>query len=177
MVRRLSRSELRSWVTLVTGITSLINALDRHLRDEYGISHDDYRILAGLSRADGNPKRMSDLARVVGYSPSRLSHAIARFESEGWVARAGAARDGRVVEVVLTESGSKWVGEVSDGHLAHVRALLFETLGAHEARQLADLMRRVGQAALRRQSPPRDLTEDGAGGKATQGRGGVGVQT
>lgn len=147
MANGLSRSELRIWVTLIGGMKSFLGALDRQLRDDFGISHDDYRILAWLSRAGGNGARMSELARTMGFSPSRLSHAISRFESEGWVRRTTTRRDRRVVEVGLTERGARWVEDVSGGHLATVKTLLFDTLGIEGARHLADLMRDVGQAA------------------------------
>ncbi|MGD2102621.1 MAG: MarR family transcriptional regulator [Acidimicrobiia bacterium] len=147
MTNRLSRSELRIWVTLISGMKSFLGALDRQLRDDFGISHDDYRILAWLSRAGENGAGMSELARTMGFSPSRLTHAIQRFESEGWVIRMTTRRDRRVVEVGLTERGAQWVDEVSAGHLATVKTLLFDTIGIDGARHMADLMREVGQVA------------------------------
>lgn len=147
MPRHLNRSELRSWVALIGGVRSLLAALDRQLRDEFGISHDDYQILARLGRSGARPIRMSDLARDVRYSPSRLTHAIDRLESEGWVERAPGEDDARVIEVSLTASGSDWVRGVSDDHLALVETLVFDTLGRERARELGELMREVGQAA------------------------------
>lgn len=147
MASPLSRSELRTWVTLIGGIASFLGALDRQLRGDYGISHDDYRVLATLSRAAGKRARMSEMATTLTFSPSRLTHAIRRFESAGWVKRTTTSGDRRGVDVELTEDGLRWVNEVSAGHLSTVQVLLFETLGSEGARELAESMRTVGQAA------------------------------
>ena len=143
----LNRAELRSWVALIGGIRSLLRSLDRQLRDDHGVSHDDYQILAHLSRVGPDGVRMSDLAGGIAYSPSRLTHAIGRLETLGWVVRRPSEADRRVVEVALTRHGSERVARISEGHLAHVRALVFDELGADRARELGDLMREVGRAA------------------------------
>jgi DNA-binding MarR family transcriptional regulator len=145
----LTRAELRTWVTLTHGMRSLLIALDRQLRADHGISHDDYQILAHLARSPDGLRRMGDLAKDVGQSPSHISHAVARLEREGWVERVPGSGDRRVVEARLTDRGARWVEEVSVGHLALVRTLLFDTLGPQRARELAELMREVGDAARR----------------------------
>lgn len=147
MVERLTRGELRSWYRLIRGIRALLQALDRQLRDQAGISHDDYEILGRLHRAQDRTMRMSTLAREVGFSPSRLSHAVARMEDSGWVARAVGATDRRVVEVHLTAAGVDMVEEVSVGHLGLVKRLVFDTLGLDEARRVSESMDRIHRIA------------------------------
>lgn len=149
MPGELTRAELRIWVTLMGGMRSLLAALDRELRTDYGISHDDYQILATLSRVPGRIMRMSDLARAVGHSPSRLSHAVTRMERAGWVERVPGVDDRRVVEARLTPEGARRARDVSSGHLALVGRILFDTLGPERARRLAALMHEVGEEAQR----------------------------
>ena len=145
----MTRSELRSWLALTSGMKWLWNALDRQLRADHGISHDDYQILVWLSRGRGRALRMSDIARDVGISPSRLSHAVTRMEAKGWVERMSSARDRRVVEARLTKDGTEWVRKVSESHLALVKDLVFDTLGPDHARSVADAINEVGRAASR----------------------------
>jgi DNA-binding MarR family transcriptional regulator len=145
--QKLNRAELRTWLRLVGGMRSLLNALDRQLRDEAGMTHDDYGILSELHRSIGRTMRMSDLAREVGFSPSRLSHAVSRMEDEGWITRRHSSEDGRVIEARLTDVGAKHAEQVSAAHLAKVRQLVFDTLGAEGARELSVAMSRVGRAA------------------------------
>ena len=59
----LTRTELRSWLEVIEGTRALLNALDRQLRTEAGMSHDDYEILSRLYREPGHVMRMTDLAK------------------------------------------------------------------------------------------------------------------
>ena len=143
----LSRSELRSWLRLVGGMRSLLNALDRQLRDEAGMTHDDYEILSRIYRVPDRTLRMSDLAREVGFSPSRLSHAIARMEEPGWVVRARCASDRRGTEVTLTELGVEIVEGATPAHLALVKRLVFESVGNDRAGMTAEALDQMGRSA------------------------------
>ena len=143
----LTRTELRSWIKLARGMKALLDALDRQLREKAGMSHDDYLILSRLHREAGRKMRMSDLAAEVGFSPSRLSHAVRRLEEERWVQRTPSATDRRGVEAALTEAGVHRLREVSPAHLGQVKRLIFETLGPDHARETADAIDQIGRAA------------------------------
>jgi DNA-binding MarR family transcriptional regulator len=147
MPTKLSRSELRAWLRLVNGMRSLLNALDRQLRDEAGMTHDDYGILSRLHRAPERTMRMSDLARDVGFSPSRLSHAITRMEDSGWIARTPSPTDRRGTDAILTVEGARVVEDVSPDHLSLVRKLVFDSLGLERAREAAEALDQIGRAA------------------------------
>jgi DNA-binding MarR family transcriptional regulator len=147
MATSLTRSELRSWFRIVGGMRSLLNTLDRQLRDEAGMTHDDYEILSRLYRAPERTLRMSDLARDVGFSPSRLSHAVARMEASGWIIRTQCASDRRGTEANLTDVGAKVVDEVTPAHLALVRRLVFDSIGAERAGDAAAAMDEIVRAA------------------------------
>jgi DNA-binding MarR family transcriptional regulator len=143
----LNRTELRTWFKMIGGIKSLLDALDRQLRAEAGMSHDDYQMLSRLHREPGRVMRMSDLAGEIGYSPSRLSHAVSRLELEGWVRRTPSHDDRRVIEARLTDTGATRVRQVSADHLALVRRLVFDTLGPDAASEIADAIDQIGRAA------------------------------
>jgi len=143
----LARSELRAWFRLARGMRDLSNALDRQFRDQAGMTHDDYEILSRLHRAPDRTLRMSDLAREVGFSPSRLSHAVARMEQEDWVTRARCSTDRRGTDATLTAEGVRVVEKVTPAHLALVRRLVFDTVGPDRARELGDAMDEIGRAA------------------------------
>jgi DNA-binding MarR family transcriptional regulator len=132
---------------MVGGIKALFDALDRHMRDEAEMSHDDYILLTRLYRAEDHVMRMSDLAGELSRSPSRMSHTIARLEERGWVARDRADSDRRVVLARLTESGAAKLRAASPGHLALVEKLVFETLGDKSAAETADALDLIRRAA------------------------------
>jgi DNA-binding MarR family transcriptional regulator len=133
---------------MVKGIKALFDALDRQMRDEAGMSHDDYILLTRLYRAEDQVMRMSDLAAELSSSPSRMSHTIARLEERGWVERARADSDRRVVLARLTGTGAAKLRAASPGHLALVERLVFETLGDEgvaETAEALDLIRRAAE--------------------------------
>ncbi|HEX6147202.1 MAG TPA: MarR family transcriptional regulator [Acidimicrobiia bacterium] len=143
----LSRTELRAWFRLAGGMRSLLNALDRQLRDEAGMTHDDYEILSRLHRAPERSLRMTSLARDVGFSPSRLSHAVNRMEMAGWISRQPCPTDRRGTEATLTELGVKVVEDASSAHLDLVRKLVFDVVGGERAGATAEAMDEIGRAA------------------------------
>jgi DNA-binding MarR family transcriptional regulator len=135
-----------SWFRLAGGMRSLLNALDRQLRDESGMTHDDYVILSRLHRASDRTLRMSDLAREVGFSPSRLSHAVGRMEDAGWVERSRSQTDRRGTDATLTDRGVEVVEAATPAHLALVKKLVFDTLGEERAADLAQALDEIGRA-------------------------------
>ena len=135
-----------SWFRLAGGMKSLLNALDRQLRDESGMTHDDYVILSRLHRAFDRTLRMSDLAREVGFSPSRLSHAVSRMEEAGWIARSPSETDRRGTDATLTDAGVEVVEKATPAHLALVKKLVFDTLGDERAADLAEALDEIGRA-------------------------------
>ena len=110
------------------------------------MSHDDYEILSRLYRESGHVMRMADLASRVGYTPSRLTHAVARLERQGLVRRSRSAVDRRGVEAVLTELGVERVRDASPGHFDQVRHIVFETLSPEEVGQLGEAMNAIRRA-------------------------------
>lgn len=147
MATNLSRSELRAWFRLAGGMKALLNALDRQLRDEAGMTHDDYEILSRLHRAPDQALRMTALARDVGFSPSRLSHAVSRMEAAGWISRRPCPADRRGTEACLTDLGTQAVEEASPAHLALMRKLIFDVVGVERAGATAEAMDEIGRAA------------------------------
>jgi DNA-binding MarR family transcriptional regulator len=144
----MGRAELRAWIRMIGGIRSLLNALDRQLRDESGMSHDDYQILSQLHRAPDRTLRMSVLARETGFSASRLSHAVNRMEEAGWIDRRPSVDDRRGTQASLTDLGVEVVERASGGHLDLVRRIVFETLGDERAGATSDALDEIGRTAL-----------------------------
>jgi DNA-binding MarR family transcriptional regulator len=144
--RWLDADEMAAWLPLVRVVTLLPQALDRQLRDDAGISHVYYQLLAMLSAAPEGALRMTELARITAISPSRLSHAVASLESRGWVERAACADDGRGQLARLTAEGRRVLEQTAPGHVAEVRRLVFDRLTAEQVRALRELATAVSEA-------------------------------
>jgi len=145
--RWLSEAEMAAWLPLVRLVTLLPQRLDRQLRDDAGIGHVYYQILAMLSQAPDQQLRMSELAALTATSPSRLSHAVATLEDRGWVARCPAETDGRGQLTRLTAAGRAAIEQVAPGHVGEVRRLIFDQLTPEEVDQLARIAGKLLTAA------------------------------
>jgi DNA-binding MarR family transcriptional regulator len=142
--RWLSDDEMRTWLSLLRVVMVLPGSLDRQLRDDAGIAHASYQILAMLSAAPDRAMRMSELASLTATSPSRLSHAVSSLETRGWVERRQCAADKRGQFAHLTDAGMQVLVETAPGHVEQVRRLVFDRLDPDEVHQLGSLLARLG---------------------------------
>src|SRR5580658_2966785 len=85
--RWLDRDEQRTWRTFMVATRLLFEQFDRELQRETAIGASTYEVLVRLSEAPERSLRMSELADRSQSSRSRLSHAVARLEEQGWVCR------------------------------------------------------------------------------------------
>lgn len=142
--RWLDDQEMATWLPLIRLLYLLPQALDRQLREEVGISHAWYSMLAVLSAAPDRTLSMGELARLSMASPSRLTHAIDTMEKRGWVVRRPCPTDKRSQYAVLTDEGFDVLETIAPSHVAEVRRLVFDRLDRDQVEQL----RRIGQTVL-----------------------------
>jgi DNA-binding MarR family transcriptional regulator len=132
----LSDDEQRTWRSFLGATRLLFEQLDRELQRDAGITHADYEILVRLSEAPDRSLRMGELAERTGSSRSRLSHAVAGLEGDGWVRRERCPTDGRGAVAVLTEKGAAALRDAAPGHVRGVRRHVFDQLGTAQQRSL-----------------------------------------
>src|SRR5690348_2590679 len=137
--RWLSDEEQQTWRGVLAVNQLLFEALDRQLQADAGIPHGYYVLLAMLSEAPGRRMRMTELAYVTGSSQSRVSHAVSRLEEAGWVRREKVPDDRRGSRAVLTDAGYEMVTRAAPGHVAAVRANLFDLLSPEQVRLLSEM--------------------------------------
>ncbi|PZF80504.1 MarR family winged helix-turn-helix transcriptional regulator [Jiangella anatolica] len=138
--RWLSDDEQKVWRTYLLANQLLWAALDRQLQRDAGMPHAYYIILAMLSEAPNRELTMSELARVVSSSPSRLSHAVSRLEEFGWVRRRKHDTDGRTTVASLTDDGFAVLAAAAPGHVEEVRSVLFDPLTTEQVEQLGEIV-------------------------------------
>ncbi|WP_412544205.1 MarR family transcriptional regulator [Longispora sp. K20-0274] len=141
--RWLTDPERRAWLAYLVSTRRLEEALDRQLQRDSGMPHTYYMILAMLSETPNWSLRMSDLAERTHSSQSRLSHAVARLEENGWVVRKKCSSDGRSNWATLTQAGFDAVAAAAPGHVGAVRRYLFDALTAEQVEQLAAISEAV----------------------------------
>ena len=141
--RWLDEAEMQAWLRLVRVVMLLPGALDRQLRQDAGLTHASYLVLALLSDAPDRSMRMSELARASATSQSRLSHSVAALEQRGWVQRRPCPQDRRGQVATLTDAGVRVLVDTAPGHVAKVRSLVFDPLGPGELEQLSTVTARL----------------------------------
>ena len=93
---------------------------------------------------------MTELAMNAKITRSRLSHAIARLEKNGWVRREDCPSDKRGQFAVLTDEGHEVLRRTAPGHVDAVRQALFDRLSAEQRKTLGEVMDIVARASSRR---------------------------
>lgn len=144
--RWLDAQEMAAWLPLLRVIQLLPQSLDRQLREQTGINHTYYMLLAILSGRPDHEMTLSQLASASGMIPSRLTHALGSLESRGWVERRPCPGDRRVQFARLTESGQALLAEVAPGHVAQVRRTVIDVLDREDLAHLARIAGKVAAA-------------------------------
>ena len=127
-VRWLTEREERAWRSLQFMQMRLDGELARQLAAESGLSYPDYVVLVALTdRSDGR-MRLFELASVLGWEKSRLSHHVGRMADRGLVTKERCDSDRRGAFVVVTRLGRREIEAAAPGHVAAVRRLFVDRL-------------------------------------------------
>jgi DNA-binding MarR family transcriptional regulator len=127
-VRWLNEPEERAWRALQFMQMRLDGELARRLVAETGLSYQDYLVLVGLTDDADGRARLFELARVLGWEKSRLSHHIARMAERGLVTKQKCDIDRRGSYVVVTTRGRRAIEAAAPAHLRAVRQLFVDRL-------------------------------------------------
>jgi DNA-binding MarR family transcriptional regulator len=124
----------RGWLKLNAKLSA---TLQRELQDDAGLSLPDFDVLVHLSEHPDGRLRVTDLAALLEWERSRVSHHFARMEKRGLVQRVECTEDGRVAFVAITPLGRTAIEQAAPKHVEVVRRLMFDVLSNSETSQLA----------------------------------------
>jgi DNA-binding MarR family transcriptional regulator len=136
--RWLEKHEEQAWRALQFMQMRLDGELARQLAADSGMSYPDYVVLVALTDRPDGRMRLFELAGVLGWEKSRLSHHIARMASRGMVKKEKCDADRRGAYVVVTEQGRKEIEAAAPGHVAAVRRLFVDRLTPAQLAAIAD---------------------------------------
>lgn len=143
--RWLTEDEQRVWRSYLHATTLLEDHLDRQLQRDAGMPHVYYGLLVQLAQAPRRRMRMTRLAIDAKITRSRLSHAVARLEKNGWVRREDCPSDRRGQNAVLTDEGYDVLKRTAPGHVEAVRQAMFDRLTPEQVRQLGEIMQVIAE--------------------------------
>ncbi|WP_114423933.1 MarR family winged helix-turn-helix transcriptional regulator [Nocardioides houyundeii] len=139
----LSGEDLETWASLATVLEWLPSALDAQLQRDAELTHFEYGLLYALAQAPDRTLRLSVLAGYANSSLSRLSRAVSRLETKGWLRRETDPSDGRYTLATLSDLGSRKVEQATPGHVATVHRLVLDPLTQAQQRQLRQITQRI----------------------------------
>jgi DNA-binding MarR family transcriptional regulator len=145
--RWLTEQEKVLWLELREFTNGLPRALDRQLSRDSDVSGVEYAVLAAVSEAPPEGIRSGDLAAILEWDRSRVSHLLRRMEAKGFVGRCPASGDGRGQEISLTAKGWDKVRSAAPGHVTMVRETIFDPLSVPEQEALLAAIRNIRHAA------------------------------
>ncbi|MGQ0615919.1 MAG: MarR family winged helix-turn-helix transcriptional regulator [Acidimicrobiia bacterium] len=139
----LDADQQRAWRAYLRSHAELVAALNRRLVAADGLSVADYEVLVHLTEAPGQRLRPFELADLMAWEKSRLSHHLARMRGRGLVRRQQCDSDGRGAWTVCTAAGRRAMAGAATGHVADVRRWFVEPVGQRDLAILGDLSERV----------------------------------
>jgi DNA-binding MarR family transcriptional regulator len=110
--------------------------LQRELQDDSGLSMPDFDVLVHLTDSPEGRVRVTELARLLYWERSRVSHHVTRMERRGLVERTECAEDGRGAFIAVTPAGRTAIEHAAPGHVRAVRRLMFDALDDEEVDRL-----------------------------------------
>lgn len=137
-VRWLDEREERAWRALQFMQMRLDGELARQLATDSGLSYPDYVVLVALTDRPDGRMRLFELADVLGWEKSRLSHHVARMTGRGLVDKERCDTDRRGAFVVVTKQGRKEIEGAAPGHVAAVRRLFLDHLSPAQLDAVAE---------------------------------------
>src|SRR5215208_276668 len=117
----LTEEQQQIWRAYLEMTSRLQTAMHRQLQEDYELSLSDYDVLVALS--DAGPQRINELADIVGWEQSRLSHQLRRMRGRGLVERHDRRDDRRGATVELTDVGRAALDTAAPGHVELVRSV------------------------------------------------------
>lgn len=113
-----------------------------------------------LKALQAAPMTMGELASLLRVKPPTVSKTIGRLSLQGLVTREGGNRDGRLVQVALTEAGQQKSAELDD-LWNEVEDELLDRLDGKERKQLRKLLRKAAKGLSKAGAEQEDGELDG----------------
>ena len=141
--KRLTGQQLAVWRSLVETTEELRRRLGAQLAADSNLSSGDYAVLLALSEAPGRSLRSSELAEVIGWERSRLSHHLGRMERRRLIRRTPSVTDNRGAEVLLADEGADVFRGSTAPHLRAIQHHFADALSPEQFEALGDILRTV----------------------------------
>lgn len=135
----------QAWRAYFEATALLQDRLDRTLKADQDLNLADYNLLLLLAESPEGRLRMGELARLMVFSPSRVTYQVKTLQQRGLVERCASSTDRRGAEAVITDEGRHRFRRAAVLHSRQVRELFLDRLEDGEAATLLRVFSRVGR--------------------------------
>ena len=142
-VQWLDEREAAAWRGLQFMQMRLEAELSRQLAAGSSLSLQDFVVLVALTDQPDGRLRAFELARVLGWDKTRLSHHLKRMLQRGLVDKQVCPTDRRGYFVAVTDSGRASIEAAAPGHVAAVRRLFVDLVSDDELEAIISVTTRV----------------------------------
>jgi len=139
----LNPAEDRAWRAFMHVHHQLTLRLRKHLLQDSGVTEADYEILAVLSGHPTGHMPAQELAGLLEWEKSRLSHQVRRMQEQGLIVREPNPADGRSAMICLLPAGRRAIEDAAPQHVRNVRRHFIDLFTPAELDTLATLNERV----------------------------------
>lgn len=140
---QLSDQDWAVWRDFMTMSSQLARELDRRLQNDAAISHADYSVLLMLHQASGQHVRTGELAELLAWEKSRVSHQVARMEARDLVERTECDTDGRGTWISPTVEGRRVLAGAMPNHNRTIRELFFDVIPEEQRAAISEAAAKV----------------------------------
>jgi len=128
--KSLSPRELRIWHAFLSMGEDVLERVGRDIAQATGLSGPEFGVLSRLAAFGKGEMRQQELAVVMGWEKSRLSHQLSRMQKRKLIERKSG--DGRATLVVLTKAGRKMLEDALPVRAESVRRNLLSRLTSEQ---------------------------------------------
>ena len=139
----LSPQELRVWHAFKLMGDDVVGRVGRDIANATGLSGPEFGVLSRLAALGKGELRQQDLARLLDWDKSRLSHQLTRMQQRGLIERR--PTDAKTVLVVLTKKGRGILDAARPIHATSVRRNLLSRLTAEQTATLIRISNILGE--------------------------------
>jgi DNA-binding MarR family transcriptional regulator len=136
-----------AWFGLLHAHAALVRQVDAELARRQRLSISAFELLVRLSVAEDGVLSVSDLARQVVISPSRVSRVVDDLRRDGYVERRACESDARISYVAITDAGRDLLADASSTFDDAISRHFLEPLTEDEVVQLARIWEKLLAAA------------------------------
>lgn len=141
--RWLTDSEAMAWRSLQFMHMQMDAALASQLAESSSLSYPDYQVLVALTDQPDDRLRLFELAKILGWEKSRLSHQISRMTDRALVRKTLCGDDRRGAYVTVTSKGAAELESAAPGHVETVRRLFVDRLSGRQLETIAKVAETV----------------------------------